>query len=82
MLVRKDMSVLFGDETLEENNIITENGIEQDKAAGDAPPEAEQAVKRPAWLKQKRGKLIISPSFTSSFTLLNFSIITSQFLIL
>lgn len=54
-LVRKDMSILFGDETVEENNILTENGIEQEKAAGDAPPETEQAVKRPAWLKQKRG---------------------------
>lgn len=49
------MSVLFGDETVVENSIITENGIENDKAAGDAPQEAEQVIKRPAWLKQKRG---------------------------
>lgn len=55
MLVRKDMSVLFGDDSVEENSIITENGMDQDKAAGDAPSEAEQVVKRPAWLKQKRG---------------------------
>lgn len=62
-LIRKDMSVLFGDETVVENSIITENGIDHDKekAAGDAPAEGEQAVKRPAWLKQKRGDL----SFTA-----------------
>lgn len=53
-LVRKDMSVLFGDETVEENNVISENGVDNDKAAGDVSAEVEQAVKRPAWLKQKR----------------------------
>lgn len=59
-LIRKDMSVLFGDETVVENNVITENGIDHDKAAaGDAPAEAEQVVKRPAWLKQKRGLYFI-----------------------
>lgn len=53
------MCVLFGDETIVENNVITENGIDHAKAAGDASAEAEQAVKRPAWLKQKRGLFVI-----------------------
>lgn len=54
-LVRKDMSILFGDDTVVETSIITENGVDHDKAAGDAPAEADQVVKRPAWLKHKKG---------------------------
>lgn len=57
-LIRKDMRVLFGDDTVVENNIITENGIEAEgknlTGAGDSA-ESENAVKRPAWMKQKRG---------------------------
>lgn len=57
-LIRKDMRVLFGDDTVVENNIITENGIEPEgknvNGAGDTA-ESENAVKRPAWMKQKRG---------------------------
>lgn len=52
------MSVLFGDETIVENIIINESGIDNEKASGDVA-EAEQAVKRPAWLKQKRGYFFI-----------------------
>ncbi|KAJ8947406.1 hypothetical protein NQ318_009612 [Aromia moschata] len=53
-LVRKDMGTLFGDDTVKENTTITENGTEEVKE-GAGEPEAEATVKRPAWLKQKRG---------------------------
>lgn len=55
-LIRQDMSTLFGDETIQEAPTITENGAEPDvkEPVGDA--EADQpAVRRPAWLKQKKG---------------------------
>lgn len=57
-LIRKDMSSLFGDNTVVENNLITENGIESEgKGTGGAGDtvESDNIVKRPAWLKQKRG---------------------------
>ncbi|XP_060516867.1 translocation protein SEC63 homolog [Cylas formicarius] len=53
-LTRNDMSTLFGDETVIENTEITENGVEEVKEGGDAESDA-IAVRRPAWLKQKRG---------------------------
>ncbi|RZC38285.1 translocation protein SEC63 -like [Asbolus verrucosus] len=55
-LIRKNMSTLFGDDTVKENSLITENGIDGDvsKESGDVEPEA-PVIKRPAWLKQKRG---------------------------
>lgn len=52
-LIRKDMSTLFGDETVKETSVIAENGVEELKE-GAGEPEIEQ-VKRPVWLKQKRG---------------------------
>lgn len=57
-LVRRSMSSLFGDDTIKDNHEITENGLEtgeskENGGAGDA--EAEAALKRPAWMKQKRG---------------------------
>lgn len=58
-LIRKDMSVLFGDDTIKENNMIVENGVDtegKNQAGGDNAEPAEAVIKRPAWLKQKRGK--------------------------
>lgn len=56
-LVRKDMSSLFGDETVQEVSEIVENGVEEAKeGGGDGENDAAASVKRPAWLKQKRGK--------------------------
>lgn len=55
-LDRKDMSSLFGDERVKEVPEITENGIDESKdVGGDGDNEAASAVKRPLWLKQKRG---------------------------
>lgn len=55
-LTRKPMSTLFGDETVKDNNLINENGVDGDgnKEGGDTDPQV-PAIKRPAWLKQKRG---------------------------
>ena len=50
VLIRKDMSTLFGDDSVEDKNIISENGHDD----GDPEPEV-QTVKRPAWQKQKKG---------------------------
>lgn len=51
-LVREDMSTLFGDETIKEVVDIEENGVDEPKEG----PEHEPArVKKPAWMKQKRG---------------------------
>ena len=50
------MSTLFGDQSIPEAQSINENSIEgEPKESGDAENEAESAVKRPAWLKQKKG---------------------------
>lgn len=54
-LVRKDMSTLFGDDTVKEVTSIAENGTEEVKE-GAGEPENEAVIKRPAWLKQKRGE--------------------------
>ncbi|CAH1183103.1 unnamed protein product [Phaedon cochleariae] len=51
-LVRRDMSTLFGDETVQEATLIAENGAEDAPKEGEA---VESAAKRPAWLKQKKG---------------------------
>lgn len=59
-LIRKDMSALFGDDTVKENNMIVENGVDtegKNQGAGDNAEPAEAALKRPAWLKQKRGEI-------------------------
>ncbi|XP_072401272.1 translocation protein SEC63 homolog [Diabrotica undecimpunctata] len=49
-LIRKDMSILFGDESAKDVTEITENGTEEVKeGTGD-----ENVLKRPAWLKQKK----------------------------
>ncbi|KAF7270058.1 translocation protein Sec63 [Rhynchophorus ferrugineus] len=55
-LIRKDMSTVFGDESVKEYDKIDENGINETKEneAGDGENEP-ASVKRPAWLKQKRG---------------------------
>lgn len=56
-LERKDMSTLFGDETIPDVPNVVENGIEEGKEVdGEGENEASAPVKRPAWLKQKRGK--------------------------
>lgn len=53
-LIRKDMSTLFGDETIEDKNIINENNVDGDvKDGSDAEPE-QQSVKRPVWQKQRK----------------------------
>ncbi|KAG5883839.1 hypothetical protein JTB14_033760 [Gonioctena quinquepunctata] len=53
-LIRKDMSTLFGDESVKETEQIAENGTEESKeGAGEAQP-SENSAKRPAWLKQKK----------------------------
>ncbi|XP_066255294.1 translocation protein SEC63 homolog [Euwallacea similis] len=54
-LVRKDMASLFGDETAQEVAEIVENGVTEHKEGGEGDNEASAIVKRPAWLKQKRG---------------------------
>lgn len=55
-LIRQNMSTLFGDETVVEAQAITENGIEGDTKEGDGDNEQQEpAIKRPAWLKQKKG---------------------------
>lgn len=55
-LIRRDMSTLFGDETVKEATQIVENGPEEGKEeAGDAVNETVSA-KRPAWMKQKKGE--------------------------
>ncbi|XP_018330466.1 translocation protein SEC63 homolog [Agrilus planipennis] len=52
--IRKDMSTLFGDDTVQEAQAIKENGIATEaKETGDNEPD--HIVKRPAWLKQKKG---------------------------
>ncbi|KAJ8913550.1 hypothetical protein NQ315_017101 [Exocentrus adspersus] len=54
-LTRKDMSTLFGDESVKETTEITVNGVENGEGKeGAGEPEVE-AAKRPVWLKQKRG---------------------------
>lgn len=59
-LTRHDMSSLFGDDSVQEATAITENGgiiiepPEVKETNGDVP-ETEQTVKRPAWLRQKKG---------------------------
>lgn len=59
-LTRHDMSTLFGDDTVQEATAITENGgliIEPEvKETNGDGPETEQTIKRPAWLRQKKGK--------------------------
>ena len=53
-LIRRDMSTLFGDESVEDKNIVTENTAEvEPKENGDAEPE-QPAIKRPAWQKQQK----------------------------
>lgn len=56
-LYRQNMSEIFGDESVKELKNIDENSVEPDAkegGGGDGEPES-QAVKRPAWLKQKKG---------------------------
>ncbi|CAH1104749.1 unnamed protein product [Psylliodes chrysocephalus] len=54
VLIRKNMSTLFGDEQAKVSTEITENGTDEVKEiAGDTA--SENIVKRPAWLKQKKG---------------------------
>lgn len=50
------MSSLFGDENAKEATQINENGTEENKEAAGEPANIEAAAKRPAWLKQKKGK--------------------------
>nr|XP_022906015.1 translocation protein SEC63 homolog [Onthophagus taurus] len=52
-LIRRDMSSLFGDETVEDKNIVNEPEVEQPKENGDIEPEV-LMVKRPAWQRQKK----------------------------
>ncbi|KAI4464950.1 sec63 domain-containing [Holotrichia oblita] len=53
-LIRRDMSTLFGDETIEDKNIVHENNVDGDvKDGSDAEPE-QQSVKRPVWQKQRK----------------------------
>ena len=56
LLTRKDMRHLFGDETVKEQTSIDEEQQNGDAEAGIEPAEEQiPAVKRPAWLKQKKG---------------------------
>lgn len=50
------MSSLFNDDVAEDD--IAENGLEEGKEAGGGDGDNETKVKRPAWLKQKKGKII------------------------
>ncbi|KAF5278898.1 hypothetical protein FQA39_LY18324 [Lamprigera yunnana] len=57
-LIRHDMNILFGDDSVTEVHSISENGIDgetKEGGAGDVDNENESVVKRPAWLKQKKG---------------------------
>ncbi|KAF4522074.1 hypothetical protein B566_EDAN004057 [Ephemera danica] len=58
MLKRKDMGVLFGDQTAPDRTQANEETKPEDEDAGDEEKKEEtnQAPKPPAWLKQKKGK--------------------------
>lgn len=69
VLIRKNMSTLFGDEQAKVSTEITENGTDEVKEiAGDTA--SENIVKRPAWLKQKKGKIITNRSLNIFFLIL------------
>lgn len=54
-LIRRDMSSLFGDESIEDKNIVNENNadIGDTKDGSDAESE-HHSVKRPVWQKQRK----------------------------
>ncbi|ENN75196.1 hypothetical protein HUJ04_002272 [Dendroctonus ponderosae] len=52
-LKRKNMSSLFNDDVAEDD--IAENGLDEGKEAGGGDGDNDTKVKRPAWLKQKKG---------------------------
>lgn len=58
-LTRKPMSSLFGDETAVDHNLTIDNSVDGDankEGGGDNESQNQAAsIKRPAWLKQKRG---------------------------
>lgn len=53
-LIRRNMSTLFGDETVKEVTQIIENGLDEGKEEGGEAVEI-ATTKRPAWMKQKKG---------------------------
>lgn len=52
-LIRKNMSEIFGDETIKDTTNITEN-VPTDEVKENGKGDVEQ-VKKPAWVKQKKG---------------------------
>lgn len=52
-LVRKDMSILFGDETVEDKSIVNENNDVEVKDGSDVEQE-HPSIKRPVWKKQRK----------------------------
>lgn len=55
-LIRRDMSTLFGDETVKDVTQIVENGLEDCKEEGGEPVSEVATAKRPAWMKQKKSR--------------------------
>lgn len=56
-LIRRNMSTLFGDETVKEAPQILENGLEEGKEEVGESVNENASAKRPAWMKQKKSKL-------------------------
>ncbi|XP_014232859.1 translocation protein SEC63 homolog [Trichogramma pretiosum] len=52
-LERKNMSELFGDETVEQKSVVEDENREGEKE--EEKSAASQAAKKPAWMKQKKG---------------------------
>ncbi|XP_031848650.1 translocation protein Sec63 [Nomia melanderi] len=55
-LTRKDMKHLFGDDTVKEQTMLDDNKVGTAEGGEEPPEEQNQVVKRPAWLRQKKGQ--------------------------
>ncbi|GJQ67590.1 hypothetical protein Trydic_g8396 [Trypoxylus dichotomus] len=53
-LIRRDMSSLFGDETIEDKNIVNENNADGDTKEGSDGEADLPSAKRPVWKKQRK----------------------------
>ncbi|XP_043486141.1 translocation protein SEC63 homolog [Polistes fuscatus] len=55
-LTRKDMKHLFGDETVKEQTMIDDVKVSGEATSNEGLEEQNQSVKKPAWLRQKKGQ--------------------------
>ena len=53
-LTRKDMSHLFGDDTVKEKTVFEEPKVEVDEEKDEIEEQKPAAAKRPAWMKQRK----------------------------